>query len=58
MHAEGDEAVPVEHSRALHAAAPASRLEVVPGGHHRSVQHDAELQDLSVRFVLRAAAPA
>jgi uncharacterized protein len=51
MHAEGDEAVPVEHSRALHAAAPASRLEVVPGGHHRSVQHDADLQALSVRFI-------
>jgi pimeloyl-ACP methyl ester carboxylesterase len=51
MHAEGDEDVPVEHSRALHAAAPASRLEVVPGGHHRSVQHDADLQALSVRFI-------
>lgn len=51
MHAEGDEDVPVEHSRALHAAAPASRLEVVPGGHHRSVQHDGDLQALSVRFI-------
>jgi pimeloyl-ACP methyl ester carboxylesterase len=51
MHAEGDDDVPVEHSRALHAAAPASRLEVVPGGHHRSVQHDPELQALSVRFI-------
>jgi pimeloyl-ACP methyl ester carboxylesterase len=51
MHAEGDEDVPAEHSRALHAAAPASRLEVVPGGHHRSVQHDGDLQALSVRFI-------
>jgi pimeloyl-ACP methyl ester carboxylesterase len=51
MHAEGDEDVPVEHSRALHASAPASRIEVVPGGDHRSVQHDPEMQALSVRFI-------
>jgi uncharacterized protein len=51
LHAEGDEQVPVAHSRELHAAAPASRLEVVPGGHHRSVQHDPELQALAVRFI-------
>jgi pimeloyl-ACP methyl ester carboxylesterase len=51
LHAEGDEVVPVMVSRELHAAAPASRLVVVPGGHHRSAQHDPELQDLSVRFV-------
>ncbi|MEA2382893.1 MAG: uncharacterized protein QOH72_2864 [Solirubrobacteraceae bacterium] len=51
MHAEGDEDVPVGHSRALHAAAPDSRIEVVPGGDHRSVQHDAEMQALSVRFI-------
>lgn len=56
LHAEGDEVVPVMVSRELHAAAPASRLVVVPGGHHRSAQHDPELQDLSVRFVRRAAA--
>jgi alpha-beta hydrolase superfamily lysophospholipase len=56
LHAEGDEVVPVMLSRELHAAAPGSRLVVVPGGHHRSVQHDDELQELSVRFVLRAAA--
>lgn len=53
LHAEGDEVVPVEHSRALHAAAPGSRLVVVPGGHHRSVQHDPELQALSLRFLAR-----
>ena len=53
LHAEADESVPVEHSRALHAAAPGSRLEVVPGGHHRSVQHDPELQALSVWFLTR-----
>jgi uncharacterized protein len=53
LHAEADETVPVEHSRALHAAAPGSRLVAVPGGHHRSVQHDPELQALSVRFIAR-----
>jgi uncharacterized protein len=51
LHAEGDEQVPVGHSRELHAAAPGSRLEVVSGGHHRSVQHDPELQALAVRFI-------
>ena len=51
LHAEGDEAVPVAHSRALHAAAPGSRLVAVPGGHHRSVQHDPDLQALSVAFL-------
>ena len=35
LHAEGDEVVPVEVSRTLHAAAPASRLVEVPGGQDR-----------------------
>ena len=30
-----------------------SRLIAVPGGHHRSVQHDAELQAVSLRFIAR-----
>lgn len=51
LHAEGDEVVDVAHSRALHEAAPGSRLVVVPGGHHRSVQHDPELQALALRFL-------
>jgi uncharacterized protein len=54
LHAEGDEVVPVAHSRAIHAAAPGSRLIAVAGGHHRSVQHDAELQGESLRFLARA----
>ena len=56
LHAEGDEQVPVEHSRELarHMRSPASRLIAVPGGHHRSVQHDEELQAVSVRFITRA----
>jgi uncharacterized protein len=56
LHAEGDETVPVEHSRELAARLrnPDSRLIAVPGGHHRSVQHDEELQAVSVRFLERA----
>jgi pimeloyl-ACP methyl ester carboxylesterase len=56
LHAEGDEQVPVEHSRELAArfASPASRLITVPGGHHRSVQHDEELQAVSLKFIQRA----
>ena len=56
LHAEGDEVVPVENSRALHVAAAGSRLVTLPGGHHRSVQHDPELQALSIRFVREAVA--
>jgi len=56
LHAEGDEQVPVQHSRELIAAvsSPGSRLITVPGGHHRSIQHDEELQAVSLRFLLRA----
>lgn len=54
LHAQGDEQVPVEHSQLLHDAAPGSRLIAVPGGHHRSVQHDPELQDAAARFLARA----
>ena len=55
LHAEGDEQVPVEHSRELAALArsPRSRLIAVPGGHHRSVQHDPDLQAVSLRFITR-----
>jgi uncharacterized protein len=58
QHAEGDETVPVEHSRALHAAAPGSTLEVAPGGDHRSVQHDPERQARAVQFVAARCAEA
>ena len=56
LHAEGDETVPVEHSRALHAVAPGSRLVVAPGGHHRSIQHDPEYQAFSARWLVKALA--
>jgi pimeloyl-ACP methyl ester carboxylesterase len=57
MHAAGDEQVPIAISRELHAAAPGSRLVAVPGGHHRSIQHDGELIALAVRFLTRALRP-
>jgi pimeloyl-ACP methyl ester carboxylesterase len=58
VHAEGDEQVPVEHSRELAKlmSQPGSRLVTVPGGHHRSVQHDPELNALALRFLDRALA--
>jgi pimeloyl-ACP methyl ester carboxylesterase len=53
MHAEGDERVPVTHSRELARsfARPESRLIVAAGGHHRSVQHDEELQAVALRWL-------
>lgn len=53
MHAEGDESVPIAHSHELHrrSRAPATELIAVPGGDHRSVQHDAELQERSLRWL-------
>jgi uncharacterized protein len=56
LHAEGDERVPIAHSRELAAVltVPESRLISVPGGHHRSIQHDEELQAVSLRFIQRS----
>jgi alpha-beta hydrolase superfamily lysophospholipase len=56
LHAEGDEVVPVEHSRELaaHLSIPGSRLITLPGGHHRSIQHDEEIQAVSLRFIEQA----
>ena len=55
LHAQGDERVPYAVSEELHtAAAQPKRLIVFPGGHHRSLQHDLEVQNLSVRFAERA----
>jgi uncharacterized protein len=53
LHAEGDESVPVAHSREIAARAPDARLIAIPGGHHRSVQHDPELQGESIRWLRR-----
>ena len=56
LHARGDEQIPWTVSEELHAAAhDPKRLLVLPGGHHRSLQHDLELQAESRRFILAAA---
>jgi alpha-beta hydrolase superfamily lysophospholipase len=57
MHARGDEQVPYTHSEELYAAAgEPKRLLLVPGGHHRSLQHDVEIQNESLRFIEKALA--
>jgi alpha-beta hydrolase superfamily lysophospholipase len=57
MHARGDEQVPYKVSEELFAAASEpKRLLLLPGGHHRSLQHDVEMQNESLRFVERALA--
>jgi pimeloyl-ACP methyl ester carboxylesterase len=56
LHARGDEQVPPAVSEELFAAAhEPKRLLVLPGGHHRSLQHDMELQAISRKFVREAA---
>ena len=53
VHAEGDEQVPVAGSHELYdRASEPKRLLTVPGGHHRSAQHDPELQAESLRWML------
>ena len=55
LHAQGDEQVPYTISQELYeAAGEPKRLLVVPGGHHRSIQHDLEMQGEALRFVERA----
>jgi uncharacterized protein len=55
MHAEGDEQVPAAVSQELYqAAGRPKRLMLMPGGHHRSLQHDMEMQAETIRYILRA----
>jgi uncharacterized protein len=54
LHARGDERVPYTESERLYAeAGEPRRLIVVPGGHHRSVQHDPELQAVALGWLER-----
>jgi fermentation-respiration switch protein FrsA (DUF1100 family) len=54
LHARGDEEVPSEWSEELYArAGEPRRIVVVPGGHHRSAQHDPELQATTLRWLDR-----
>jgi fermentation-respiration switch protein FrsA (DUF1100 family) len=54
LHAEGDDQIPSEWSQELyeHAAEPC-KLVLVPGGNHRSLQHDPELQGMALRWLER-----
>jgi alpha-beta hydrolase superfamily lysophospholipase len=55
MHAQGDEQVPYTISEELFlVAGEPKRLLIVPGGHHRSLQHDGEMQAETIRFVEKA----
>jgi alpha-beta hydrolase superfamily lysophospholipase len=52
MHAQGDESVPYTVSEELYVVAgEPKRLLIVPGGHHRSLQHDGEMQAETIRFI-------
>jgi alpha-beta hydrolase superfamily lysophospholipase len=54
IHAEGDERIPSEWSAELfNRAAEPRKLILLPGGHHRSAQHDAELQGIALRWLER-----
>jgi uncharacterized protein len=56
LHARGDEQIPYPVSEELYERArEPKRLLILPGGHHRSLQHDLELQAIS-RGHIRAAA--
>ncbi len=55
IHARGDEVVPYSHSEKLYErAAEPKRLVLLEGGHHRSAQHDPELQGESLRWLVRS----
>jgi len=54
IHAQGDDQIPFDSSEELygHAAEP-RKLILMPGGHHRSAQHDAELHGVALRWLER-----
>jgi uncharacterized protein len=56
LHARGDEQVPYTVSEQVYESAQEpKRLLLLPGGHHRTVQHDEELQAVSRKFIREAA---
>jgi fermentation-respiration switch protein FrsA (DUF1100 family) len=58
IHARGDERIPSEWSEEIYErAAEPRKLIVLPGGHHRSAQHDPELQSLALRWLERNLPP-
>jgi alpha-beta hydrolase superfamily lysophospholipase len=54
IHARGDDQIPADWSEELHARAREPRkLILLPGGHHRSAQHDPELHGIALRWLGR-----
>jgi alpha-beta hydrolase superfamily lysophospholipase len=57
IHAKGDEKIPYQWSEELYAeSAEPRKLVLLPGGHHRSAQHDAELHGMALSWLGRALA--
>ena len=57
IHAEGDEQIPHQWSMEVYErAAEPRKLILLPGGHHRSAQHDAEVHGIALRWMERALA--
>jgi fermentation-respiration switch protein FrsA (DUF1100 family) len=55
IHARGDERIPSDWSEELYrSAVEPKKLILIPGGHHRSAQHDPELQGVALRWLERA----
>ncbi len=54
LHARGDERIPSEFTEELaRRKPPPVKTIIVPGGHHRSVQHDAELQAVALDWIAK-----
>jgi len=54
IHARGDDRIPSDWSEELYARASEPRkLILLPGGHHHSAQHDAELHGVALRWLVR-----
>jgi uncharacterized protein len=54
IHARGDDQIPADWSEELATRAREPRkLILLPGGHHRSAQHDAELHGIALRWLER-----
>ena len=52
LHAKGDERIPSEFSEDVAARKPEpKKLIVLPGGHHRSIQHDQEMQSVALAWL-------
>ena len=52
LHAKGDERIPSDFSEEVAARKPEpKKLIVLPGGHHRSIQHDQEMQSVALGWL-------